>query len=57
MKQELIQELALIYVKTHTNAETTVDEVYALYKKAAKELQKLDGKDFNNHVSSPDFSH
>ena len=29
MKQELIQELALIYVKTHTNAETTVDEVYA----------------------------
>ena len=42
MKQELIQELALIYVKTHTNAETTVDEVYGLYKKAAKELQKLD---------------
>ena len=36
--------------------ETTVDEVYGLYKKAAKELQKLDGKDFNNHVSSPDFS-
>ena len=56
MKQELIQELALIYVKTHTNAETTVDEVYALYKKATKELQKLSGNDFDDHVSSPNFS-
>lgn len=56
MKQELIQELALIYVKTHTNAETTVDEVYALYKKATKELQKLSGNDLDDHVSSPDFS-
>lgn len=56
MKPEIIQKLALIYVETHTNEETTVEEVYAMYKKATSELQKLDSNDFNAHVSSPDFS-
>ncbi len=56
MKPEIIQKLALIYVKVHTNEETSVEEIYTMYKKATNELQQLDSNDFNEHVSSPDFS-
>ncbi len=56
MKPELIQDLALIYVKAHTTEDTSVEEVYEMYTHAENELKKIESKKFNDHVSSPDFS-
>ena len=56
MKPELIQDLALIYVKAHTTEDTSVEEVYEMYTHAANELKEIESKKFNDHVSSPDFS-
>ena len=56
MKPELIQDLALIYVKAHTTEDTSIEEIYELYKNAENELKKIESKKFNDHVSSPDFS-
>ena len=56
MKPELIQDLALIYVKAHTTEDTSIEEIYEKYKNAENELKKIESKKFNDHVSSPDFS-
>lgn len=56
MKGDLIQKLALIYVKAHTNQETSAKEVYEMYKSAVDEIQTLSSADFNAHISSQDFS-
>ena len=56
MKPELIQDLALIYVKAHTTEDTSIEEIYEMYKNAENELKKIESKKFNDHVSSLDFS-
>lgn len=56
MKPELIQDLALIYVKAHTTGETSVKEIYDMYQAAVDELRKIAGQRFNDHVSSSGFS-
>ena len=56
MKPELIQDLALIYLKAHTTEDTSIEEIYEMDKNAQNELKKIESKKFNDHVSSPDFS-
>lgn len=56
MKTELIQNLALIYVKAHANESTSAAEIYEMYKTAETEIRKLDSGDINAHVSDPNFS-
>lgn len=56
MKRELVQELALIYVKAHANGETSAAEIYEMYRAAFDEIQKLGSSDINAHVSDPNFS-
>ena len=56
MKRELVQELALIYVKAHVNVETSVAEIYQMFKATEDEIRKLDNRDINAHISDPNFS-
>ena len=56
MKRELVQELALIYVKAHVNEETSVAEIYQMFKATEDEIRKLDNRDINAHISDLNFS-
>ena len=56
MEKDLLQKLALIYVKANTEKGTTPKQIYMLYKKAETELREASSDDFNANISDPKFS-
>lgn len=50
MKNELVEQLALIYVQAQTTEETTPTQVYSLYKKAMDEIRAAESQSYNPTV-------
>ena len=50
MEKELLQKLALIYVKANTEKGASPEEIYQLYNKAETEIREAMSKEFNSHI-------